>query len=206
MAHSGLCKTRNNHTAPTMITTTITDAEIADAEAYQRIVLANLAKRPRPNYTGFETPNRYRNGRIAEIKFRQVLEGRGIRFDHVVDTSGRSAPIEFTIYYKGQPLTCDVKSHGSLSFQGLRVNEDQYQRALKINDTPRYYIPAHLDTTLVQRQCEFRGYAKLEQLANAIPAKGSLAMMRIITRNHFHDIQNMLSQADKGAAVITSRQ
>lgn len=75
------------------------------------------------NYTGLTQSDRYYVGYLGEQVFKQALQGK--RFDYKVGTTGNSEGWDFRVYYKGHPITIDVKTASSTKSEHIAMPQSQ---------------------------------------------------------------------------------
>ncbi len=103
-----------------MFEITQTKGDLEECARLESEVLANLAKDPRPNYTGLEADRRYFIGYRCEFGTRDWMATLAdwLEFKYQVNTNGKSQRSEFLVRYGGKWNRLEVKGRGNAEHDG----------------------------------------------------------------------------------------
>lgn len=151
---------RRQATAYPVLTVALSPVVVARAEAYAQAVERNLP--PRPNYSGFEPPNRYRNGYLGEFAFVILLQGLGRKLVYEPRADGQSdAGPDVYVWMGEHKVGVNVRAGGQPTHQYMMLPEAQWQQSSPAD----LYLGARLD--LDGGACELWGTAWRERMDEA---------------------------------------
>lgn len=147
-----------------MFNITQTTADLEECAELEATVLANLAKRPRENYTGLEAERRYFIGYRCEFAVRDWLASMAgwLPSEYQINTNGESQPSEFRVRFGGQWNRLEVKGRGKAT------NTDAWFKKAQKHDWRMAVFP-HLIGGVDDPRVAIRGWLSIHDLPN-IPA------------------------------------
>ena len=106
------------------------------------------------NYTGVEVKDRWYNGKLGELCFQVLLDRKEVRYEYT-ETDGKPDKQDFIVYYRGKPLTIDVKTSTGGYTKYLATPIKRFQK-----DNHDFYVAVRLDGDIG----EFVGYLRSDDM------------------------------------------
>ncbi len=130
-------------------------------ESAQKANDAIIARLPNnPNYTGMHYPNRFYNGFLGELAFRQLLKDRHKSAIYHFSLTGKSAKEDFNGSFIFGNRTIDVKTESENSKQfKLLVNKQQHA-----HQAYDFYVGIKLVTTQNNQYAQIYGYSTINEM------------------------------------------
>lgn len=176
-------------------TVPLTDAMLRNADAYARKVAATDTLRSTTNYTQLASDGRYRIGHLGEAALAAMLEQRRIRFRWTPRADGRGDGSDLTIYHRGKPYPCEVKTASRPWHQYLMQPVSQQRH--------RGYRGVMVGVRLNEALglAELAGYVSHRRFAQALvvepPDRGVRVPTRLVRLASLAPIQKLLARLDR---------
>lgn len=108
-----------------MYVISITDDIQKKARNYSDHILLKPNIKNNPNYTKLCESDRFYNGYVGELCFKELLDNRNIKYKYSVGTTGYHEGEDFIVYAKGIPVSIDVKTASKSYYKYMLMPETQ---------------------------------------------------------------------------------
>lgn len=122
----------------------ITDEMKKEAREMSDECLSNL--KSTSNYADLYMKDRFYNGFLGEIVFREYLDNNSVEYEHIVELDGKSHGVDFVCYFPGEK-TVDVKTATKSYYKYMMMPSSQYDKSdcdlyvgVKISDDTGYVL------------------------------------------------------------------